>query len=157
MNQNFTTNPFDSDKLHEKCGVFGIIGHDDAAAHCTLGLHALQHRGQEGAGIVSCNDGHFYQHMAFGKVGDNFNTDKVISKLKGNSAIGHNRYSTSGEKARLSDIQPIFAELNFGGIALAHNGNLTNALSLRKELVKKGSIFHTTMDTEASYSPYGYQ
>lgn len=143
-----TTNPFDDDRLREECGVFGIMNNKDAAAHCVLGLHALQHRGQEGAGIVSYDGSNFHQHVAFGKVGDNFSTEEVVSSLQGSSAIGHNRYSTSGKKEQLANIQPIFAELNFGGMALAHNGNLTNAQSLKKNLVNKGSIFRTTMDTE---------
>jgi len=143
-----TTNPFDDDKFHEECGVFGIIGHADAATHCVLGLHALQHRGQEAAGIVSYDGDNFHQHMAFGKVGDNFGTEEVVLELIGESAVGHNRYSTSGEKKQIANIQPIFAEMGFGGIALGHNGNLTNARSLRKKLVKTGSIFRTTMDTE---------
>lgn len=151
MLEEYTTHPFEGyeeDTLHEECGVFGIIGHPDASAHCVLGLHALQHRGQEGAGIVSCDGEQFYQHMAFGKVGDNFNSEQVVSSLKGSAAIGHNRYSTSGQKANLSNIQPLFAELSIGGFAIAHNGNLTNAQTLRQELVKKGSIFRTTMDSE---------
>lgn len=140
--------PFDDDKLREECGVFGITGTPDASAHCALGLHALQHRGQEAAGIVSCDGAYFHQHTALGKVGDNFNSQEIISSLKGIAAIGHNRYSTSGKSHRLANIQPLFAELNFGGLALAHNGNLTNALTLRQQLVKQGSIFRTTMDTE---------
>ncbi len=140
--------PFDDDKLHEECGVFGIAGTPDAAAHCALGLHALQHRGQEAAGIVSCDGAHFHQHTAIGKVGDNFNSKDVIGSLKGDAAIGHNRYSTSGKAQRIANIQPLFAELRFGGLALAHNGNLTNALTLKQQLVKQGSIFRTTMDTE---------
>ena len=146
--EDFSSNPFDDDKLKEECGVFGIFNNADAAAHCVLGLHALQHRGQEGAGIVTCDEGSFHQHMAFGKVGDNFNSEEVVKSLKGKSAIGHNRYSTSGSKNSLANIQPIFAEMSFGGVALAHNGNLTNAGFIRKEMVSKGSIFRTSMDTE---------
>jgi amidophosphoribosyltransferase len=140
----------------EECGVFGICGTDDAAAQTALGLHALQHRGQEAAGIISCetnNDrslSNLHHHHAIGKVGDNFSSKKVIDLLKGKSAIGHNRYSTTGESSssNVANIQPIVAELSFGALAVAHNGNLTNAGILRKELVNKGSIFRTTMDTE---------
>lgn len=145
--------PFDDDRLHEECGVFGVFGHQDAAAHCVLGLHALQHRGQEAAGIVSCDAHHkdgvqFHHHMAFGKVGDHFNSQEIVGSLQGDTAVGHNRYSTSGTKKRIANVQPLFAEYHFGGMALAHNGNLTNAGLLRKELVAEGSIFRTSMDTE---------
>ena len=142
-----TTHPFDDDKLHEECGVFGVFGHADAAAHTALGLHALQHRGQEAAGIVSCNDGQFYAHRALGLVGDNFNSANIIGKLKGSQAIGHNRYSTTGETL-LRNVQPFFAEFSFGGFAIAHNGNLTNAHTLRRQLINGGSIFQATSDTE---------
>ncbi len=143
-----TTHPFEDDKLHEECGVFGIVGSEDAAAHTALGLHSLQHRGQEAAGIVAFDGQNFNQRKAFGKVGDNFGAEEVIAALKGNAAIGHNRYSTSGTKQNGRNIQPLYADYHFGGLALAHNGNLTNAASLRKELIAEGSIFHTTMDTE---------
>lgn len=136
------------DKPREECAVFGVYNKNDAAAHCVLGLHALQHRGQEASGIVSTNGKHFYQRLAFGRVGDQFNSDRVIDNLKGHAAIGHNRYSTSGSKHSYSNIQPIFAELSCGGIALAHNGNLTNAWKLRQSLVSQGCIFRTSMDTE---------
>lgn len=148
MIRDFSSIPFDDDKLHEECGVFGIIGHEEAAAHCVLGLHALQHRGQEAAGIVTSDGKNFFQHHAVGKVGDNFSSHEIVSSLTGSIAIGHNRYSTSGDKMRLANIQPIFAELNFGSFAIAHNGNLTNAIGLRRKLVESGSIFRTTMDTE---------
>jgi amidophosphoribosyltransferase len=138
----------EDDKLHEECGVFGITGVKQAAAHTILGLHALQHRGQEGAGVVTFDNGDFRMHHAFGKVGDNFSSPEILAKLSGKSAIGHNRYSTSGSKANSQNLQPIYAELSYGGLAVAHNGNLTNADVLRKELVTKGSIFRTTMDTE---------
>lgn len=141
------TNPFDDDKLHEECGVFAIYGVEDAAAHTALGLHSLQHRGTEGAGIVSNDKGAFSIHKAMGKVGDNFNSEDVIKKLPGMAAIGHNRYSTAGKKGVLN-IQPFSAELSFGSFALAHNGNFTNAVKVRKDLVSKGSIFQSTMDTE---------
>ncbi len=140
-------NPLDSDTLHEECGVFGIYNNDEAAAHTALGLHALQHRGQEAAGIVSFKNGCFFSHKAIGHVGDNFNSKEVIDTLLGDCAIGHVRYSTSGEK-QTRNIQPVFAEFTFGGMAIAHNGNLTNADSLRKQLIKGGSIFQSTMDTE---------
>lgn len=142
-----TTNPFDDDKLHEECGVFGIYGNSDAAAHTALGLHALQHRGQEAAGIITFHKGHFNSHKAMGHVGDNFNSGPVIDRLQGDCAIGHVRYSTAGEK-HARNIQPIFAEFTFGGAALAHNGNLTNAQILRKALIAKGAIFQSTMDSE---------
>ena len=137
-----------SDKPREECAVFGVFNTVDSAAHCVLGLHALQHRGQEAAGIVSTDGSQFFQRLAFGRVGDQFSSDTVIANLKGAAAIGHNRYSTSGSKYSYSNIQPIFAELNCGGIALAHNGNLTNALSIRANLVEQGCIFRTSMDTE---------
>lgn len=142
-----STNPYDDDTLHEECGVFGILGNNDAAAHCALGLHALQHRGQEAAGIVSYDGTLFYTHNAFGKVGDNFGSPEVIKNLAGTSAIGHVRYSTAGGSF-LRNVQPIFAEFSFGGLAVAHNGNLTNANTLRKQLVNRGCIFQSTMDTE---------
>ena len=139
----------DSDHLHEECGVFGIFGHADAAAHVALGLHALQHRGQEAAGIVSyTKEGEqFYSHRALGLVSDNFNTPDVIERLKGTIAIGHNRYSTTGQTL-LRNVQPLFAEFSFGGLAVAHNGNLTNALTLRNELKMRGCLFQSTSDTE---------
>lgn len=137
--------PFD--KFHEECGVFGVYGHPDASALTALGLHALQHRGQEAAGIVSYNGHQFYSHRALGLVGDNFNSQKVINKLKGDYAIGHNRYSTTGEP-HIRNVQPLFAEFSFGGFSVAHNGNITNSQTLRKELIDRGSIFQSTSDTE---------
>lgn len=139
--------PFDDDKLKEECGVFGIYGHEDAAALTALGLHALQHRGQEACGIVSFDGDIFYTHKAVGLVDSAFGKAEVIEKLKGSAAIGHNRYSTSGETA-LRNVQPLFADMHFGGFALAHNGNLTNAYTLRKALVERGAIFQSTSDTE---------
>ena len=139
--------PFDDDKLHEECGVFGIFGSKDAAPHTALGLHALQHRGQEAAGILSYDGTTFHVHRALGLVGDNFSADSIISRLKGHAAIGHNRYSTTGETL-LRNVQPMFAELSSGGFGVCHNGNLTNATHLRKRLVKNGSIFQSTSDTE---------
>lgn len=139
--------PWDDDHLHEECGVFAAYNHSDAAPLCALGLHALQHRGQEAAGIVSYNGKNFFTHTALGKVGDNFNTKEVIDQLQGKYAIGHVRYSTTGDTL-LRNVQPVFAELHFGGFAVAHNGNLTNAQTIRQELVKQGCIFQSTMDTE---------
>ncbi len=136
-----------SDKFHDECGVYGIWNASDAAAHTALGLHALQHRGQEGAGIVSVDGEQFHSHRALGLVGDHFNSESVIGKLKGTAAIGHNRYSTTGEP-HLRNVQPFFAELAFGGFAVAHNGNLTNALTLKKDLIARGSLFSSTSDTE---------
>ncbi len=141
------TNPFDDDKLHEECGVFGIYGHPESAAMTALGLHALQHRGQEAAGIVSYDGAEFYVHKAMGLVDATFSKAKVIEKLKGHAAIGHNRYSTTGE-ASLRNVQPIYADLALGGFAVAHNGNLTNAAAIRSDLVSKGSLFQSTSDTE---------
>jgi len=138
---------YSDDNLHEECGVFGIFNNNNAAAHTALGLHALQHRGQEAAGIVSYDGAQFYSHRAMGLISDNFSSASIIDKLKGNIAIGHNRYSTTGETL-LRNVQPLFAELNFGGLAIAHNGNLTNAMQLRRELIKRGSIFQATSDTE---------
>lgn len=135
------------DKFHDECGVFGIYGNTEAAAHTALGLHALQHRGQEAAGIVAFDNGSFNTHRAVGHVGDNFNSTEVMDSLAGDCAIGHVRYSTSGEK-HARNIQPLFAEFVFGGLAIAHNGNLTNATPLRKDLISKGSIFQSTMDSE---------
>jgi amidophosphoribosyltransferase len=135
------------DKLHEECGVFGIYGTEDAAAHTALGLHALQHRGQEAAGIVSNHEGQFFSHRALGLVGDTFNRQSVIEQLKGMAAIGHNRYSTSGAPM-LRNVQPLFAEYSFGGLSLAHNGNLTNAYFLREWLKGQGCLFQSTSDTE---------
>jgi amidophosphoribosyltransferase len=141
------TTPFDDDKLHEECGVFGIYGDDDAAARTALGLHALQHRGQEAAGLVSFDGEQFHAHRDQGHVGDIFSSEEVIGRLPGHAAIGHVRYSTTGDTV-MRNVQPLFAELNFGGFALAHNGNLTNARGLRRELVQRGSLFQSTTDTE---------
>jgi amidophosphoribosyltransferase len=142
-----TTDPYDDDKLKEECGVFGIYGHDDASALAALGLHALQHRGQEAAGIVAYDGEQFNAHRDLGHVGDIFASGNVMKRLAGKSAIGHVRYSTTGETA-LRNVQPLFADLHYGGFALAHNGNLTNARQLRQELVRNGSLFQSTMDTE---------
>ena len=135
------------EKLHEECGVFGVYNHPDAAALTALGLHALQHRGQEAAGIVSFDGEKFQSERRLGLVSDNFTKASVIDRLEGTSAIGHVRYSTTGETA-LRNVQPLFADLTGGGFACAHNGNLTNALTLRNELVHQGAIFQSTSDTE---------
>ncbi|MCG8548019.1 MAG: amidophosphoribosyltransferase, partial [Alphaproteobacteria bacterium] len=142
-----TTNPFDGDHLHEECAVFGIYGHSEAATHAALGLHALQHRGQEAAGIVTHDGAQFHAHRGIGLVGDIFVDQAVIGRLKGNIAIGHTRYSTTGE-LMMRNVQPLFAELEIGGLAIAHNGNLTNAQTVRSELVHSGCIFQSTTDTE---------
>ncbi len=138
---------FKSDKLREECGIFGITNHEDASALVALGLHALQHRGQEGCGIVSFDGKNYHSEKRQGLVGDHFTDSETLKKLPGNFAIGHNRYSTTGETS-LRNIQPFFADLHMGGLSIAHNGNLTNALLLRETLVKNGAIFRTTSDTE---------
>ena len=142
-----TTNPFDDDKLREECGVFGIWGGDDAASFVALGLHALQHRGQEAAGITSYDGKHFHTHRAMGQVAGNFDRDEIMRPLAGRTAIGHVRYSTTGETA-LRNVQPLYADLNEGGFAVAHNGNLSNAMTLKQALIRRGSIFQSTSDTE---------
>ncbi len=134
-------------KLKEECGVFGVSNIVDASALTALGLHALQHRGQEGCGIVSFDGQKYYAEKRFGLVGDNFNKEKVLKNIPGSYAIGHNRYSTTGGTT-LRNVQPFFADTNAGGIGISHNGNLTNAITLRKKLVEDGAIFHTTSDTE---------
>ena len=141
------SHPFDDDKLHEECGVFGVFGHKDSAALTALGLHALQHRGQEAAGIVTYDGKQYHGHRAPGHVGDIFSNEEVIKRLPGDLAVGHNRYSTTGETAQ-RNIQPLFAEFESGGFALAHNGNLTNAQILHRDLVKRGCLFQSTTDTE---------
>ena len=143
----FTTDPYDDDHLHEECAVFGVFGHEDAAALTALGLHALQHRGQEAAGIVTFDGEHFHSHRAPGHVGDIFGSEAVIQRLRGPMAVGHNRYSTTGETAQ-RNIQPLFADFESGGFAIAHNGNLTNAGDLRRRLVRRGCLFQSTTDTE---------
>ena len=136
-----------NDKLREECGVFGISGHAEAAAVTALGLHALQHRGQEAAGIVSWDGKHFHSERRIGLVSDHFTKKPIIERMQGQMAMGHVRYSTTGEPA-LRNVQPLFADLSVGGFAIAHNGNLTNALKLRNELVQGGAIFQSTSDTE---------
>lgn len=142
-----TDNIFDDDKLKEECGVFAIYGHSDAAALTALGLHALQHRGQEATGIVSHDSTDFFAHRSLGLVDKAFGDADTIGRLKGHAAIGHNRYATTGEGS-VRNIQPLFADLSFGGFAIAHNGNLTNAHGLRTALVNKGALFQSTTDTE---------
>jgi len=137
----------DDDNLHEECGVFGILGHEDASALTALGLHALQHRGQESAGIVSFDNKQFHSERRLGLVGDHFTDPVLLAKLPGTSSIGHVRYSTTGETV-LRNVQPLFAELKVGGIAIAHNGNITNGLTLREKLIADGAICQSTSDTE---------
>jgi len=137
----------EDDKLHEECGVFGIWDNADAAAVTALGLHALQHRGQEATGIVSFDGSRFHSHKGMGLVGDNFGDARVIASLPGSSAIGHNRYATTGGTI-LRNVQPLYADFEFGGFAVAHNGNLTNAHGLRRSLVRRGCLFQSTTDSE---------
>ncbi len=142
-----TTHPFEDDHLHEECAIFGVYGHEDAAALTALGLHALQHRGQEATGMVVYDGARFNSHRGLGHVADIFSSEAAIRRLPGRSAIGHNRYSTSGETIE-RNIQPLFADFQYGGFAIGHNGNLTNAVTLRQDLVRKGSLFQSTTDTE---------
>jgi amidophosphoribosyltransferase len=141
------TSPLDDDRFHEECGVFGVYGHAEATALVALGLHALQHRGQEAAGIVAYDGEQFHAHRGLGHVSDNFGSKEVISRLPGYSALGHVRYATTGEVA-LRNVQPLFADFEFGGLAICHNGNLTNSYHLRRQLVRRGSLFQSTSDTE---------
>jgi amidophosphoribosyltransferase len=143
----FDSPDFDGDKLREECGIFGIWNADTAAALVALGLHALQHRGQEAAGITSYDGRLFHTHRAMGHVAGNFDSDDVIRGLPGRAACGHVRYATTGDTA-LRNVQPLFAELSSGGFAVAHNGNLSNAMKLKRELVHRGAIFQSTSDTE---------
>ncbi|WP_188610747.1 amidophosphoribosyltransferase [Chelatococcus reniformis] len=137
----------DGDTLREECGVFGIFGHPEAAAVTALGLHALQHRGQEATGIVTYDGARFHSERRLGLVGDNFSDAATIERLSGSSSVGHVRYSTTGETI-LRNVQPLFAELDGGGFAVAHNGNLTNGMSLRRQLVRAGALCQSTSDTE---------
>jgi amidophosphoribosyltransferase len=139
--------PLRDDRFHDECGVFGVFGHPEAPALAALGLHALQHRGQEAAGIVTFDGQQFHIERHIGLVGDNFAKPAVMARLKGNRAIGHTRYSTTGGQV-LRNVQPMFAEFHGGGFAVAHNGNLTNALTLQRQLQLRGSIFQSTSDTE---------
>ncbi|HQU70449.1 MAG TPA: amidophosphoribosyltransferase, partial [Albidovulum sp.] len=147
----FLSHPFDDDKLKEECGIFGVIGVADAANFVALGLHALQHRGQEAGGIVAydANDG-FNNAKRFGYVRDNFTKADVMATLPGSLSIGHVRYSTAGSKGStaIRDVQPFFGEFSIGGCAIAHNGNLTNAAQLRKDLIERGAIFQSSSDSE---------
>ena len=145
MNQRF--DELDGDTLREECGVFGILGHPDAATLTALGLHALQHRGQEAAGIVSFDGAQFHSERQLGLVGDHYTNPATIARLPGTMAMGHVRYSTTGETI-LRNVQPLFAELAVGGIAIAHNGNFTNGLTLRRQLIADGAICQSTSDTE---------
>ena len=145
-----TTHPFidaDGDKLREECGVFGVIGADAATAVCALGLHALQHRGQEAVGITSFDGTEFFTKRGLGHVAENFSSGESLAELPGHMAAGHVRYSTTGG-AGMRNIQPLYADLASGGFAVAHNGNISNARHLRSELVQKGAIFQSTSDTE---------
>ena len=142
-----TQSEMDDDKLHEECGVFGVWGVTDAAALTALGLHALQHRGQEATGIVSYDGQRFHSHRGLGLVGDNFSDAKVIAGLPGANAVGHNRYATTGATI-LRNVQPLYADFEFGGFAVAHNGNLTNADTLKRTLVRRGCLFQSTTDSE---------
>jgi len=142
-----TTGRGDADHFREECGVFGVFGHPDAAALAALGLHALQHRGQEAAGIVAYDGEQFNAHRGMGLVGDNFGSPDIIRKLPGHSAIGHVRYATTGEVA-LRNVQPLYFDFALGGMAICHNGNLTNSYQLRRQLVRRGCLFNTTSDTE---------
>ncbi|WP_423208122.1 amidophosphoribosyltransferase [Paracoccus yeei] len=149
--QPFLAHPFDSDRLHEECGVFGAIGVADAANFVALGLHALQHRGQEAGGIVAHDaEQGFNSAHRFGYVRDNFTKQSLMETLPGSLAIGHVRYSTAGTKAAtaIRDVQPFFGEFAMGGCAIAHNGNITNAMALRRELIERGSIFQSSSDSE---------
>ena len=139
--------PVPLDKFREECGVFGIFDHADAATLTALGLHSLQHRGQEAAGIVSHSGSSFHAEHHYGLIGDTFTKPSVMERLPGTRAVGHNRYATTGESS-IRNIQPFFADFAGGGFALAHNGNLTNAQTIRRSLQREGTIFHTTSDTE---------
>ncbi len=149
--QTLPLNPLDDDKLREECGVFGVVGVQDAASFVALGLHALQHRGQEAGGIVTHDpELGFQQHRRMGLVRDNFTSADMIERLPGSIGIGHVRYSTAGSKGQtaIRDVQPFFGEFAMGGAAIAHNGNITNAMSLRRELIERGSIFQSSSDSE---------
>src|SRR5215472_14646453 len=141
------TGTLDTDHFHEECGVFGVYGHPEAPAVAALGLHALQHRGQEATGIVAYDGEQFSAHRGMGQVSDNFSSKEVIARLRGSAAIGHVRYATTGEVA-LRNVQPLFADFEFGGLAICHNGNLTNSYQVRRQLVRRGSLFQSTSDTE---------
>src|SRR5579862_9041830 len=134
------------DKFHDECGVFAVFGHPEAAKMAYLGLHALQHRGQESAGVCTSDGNEIHCHKAMGHVAEIF-TNPVLAKLPGKLAIGHTRYSTAGDTVMLN-AQPFSVACNKGRVAVAHNGNITNAAELRRELEREGSIFQATSDTE---------
>ncbi|MDG2003979.1 MAG: amidophosphoribosyltransferase, partial [Novosphingobium sp.] len=137
----------DGDSLHEECGVFGVIGANSAVNIAALGLHALQHRGQEAVGITTYDGNEFYSHRGLGHVAQVFGKVDLDAVLPGEMASGHVRYSTTGGSG-LRNVQPLFADLATGGFSIAHNGNISNAISLRRELVERGAIFQSTSDTE---------
>ena len=144
------TNPsclIEDDKIREECGVFGIFGAENAASYAALGLHALQHRGQEACGIATTDGTVFHTERHLGLVGDNFTGDDPAERLPGHIAIGHNRYSTAGSTV-LRNVQPLYSELSSGGFALAHNGHITNAYAVKEVLVDQGALFQSTSDTE---------
>ena len=144
------THPFldaDGDKLREECGIFGVIGAKEASATVALGLHALQHRGQEAVGIVSFDGKEFFARRGLGHVAQVFNNNAQFDELPGDMASGHVRYSTTGGQG-LRNVQPLHADLARGGFTIAHNGNISNAITLKRELVNKGAIFQSTSDTE---------
>ncbi|MEW6602864.1 MAG: amidophosphoribosyltransferase, partial [Nitrospirota bacterium] len=135
-----------ADKFHDECGVFGVFGHTEASNLTYLGLHALQHRGQEGAGICSSDGKQVYIEKSMGLVADIF-SEKRLKRLPGHIAIGHNRYSTAGSSS-LKNVQPLMVNFSLGSLAIAHNGNLVNALELKSELESQGAIFQSTADSE---------
>ena len=135
------------DRPHDECGVFGVWNHTDAGALTALGLHALQHRGQTSTGIVTHDGARFHSHRGIGLVGENFENKRVMDGLPGHRSIGHNRYATTGDVV-LRNVQPLYADFAFGGLAVAHNGNLTNAALLRRQLVGRGCLFQSTTDSE---------
>lgn len=137
----------EDDTLHEECGVIGVWTSQDAASLTALGLHALQHRGQEASGIVTYDGNHFHTHRGLGLVGEVFADPQIIAKLPGGSAIGHNRYATTGE-TQIRNVQPLYGDFEFGGFAVAHNGNLTNAMLLKQSLVRRGCLFQSSTDSE---------
>jgi len=144
------THPFldaDGDKLREECGIFGVIGAKEAAAMTALGLHALQHRGQEAVGIVSFDGQEFFARRGLGHVAQVFSDSTILEELPGDMASGHVRYATTGGQG-LRNVQPLHADLARGGFTVAHNGNISNAMALKRELVERGSIFQSTSDTE---------
>jgi len=152
-----TINPFEGDGFHDECGVFGVFGHEDAAALTALGLHALQHRGQEAAGMVTYDGHHFHSRRGLGHVADNFSSEEAISHLGGSAALGHNRYSTSGETVE-RNIQPLFADFEFGGFAIGHNGNLTNSDELAELLIKEDRRhLNTGSDSEVLLNVFAHE